>query len=75
MKILFKKNHKKITYFTIFFIVYLKYVFFVGLSPGDDYFHINFAKENPKILDNIIQNLIISPARPISAIMWVSHIL
>ena len=32
-------------------------------------FHINFVKENPKIIDNIIENFKISPARIISGIM------
>ena len=66
---LFLKNEKKIIYILIFSIVYFSYIFFVGFSPGDDSFHINFVNNNPKIIDNIKENFFISPARPIGGLM------
>ena len=64
-----KKQSFYIIYILLLGLVYFNYVFYVGFSPGDDSFHINFVKENPKIIDNIIENFIISPARVISGIM------
>ena len=69
MNLYLKKNEKNIIYILIFFIVYFSYIFFVGFSPGDDTFHINFVNDNPKIIDNIKENFYMSPARPVGGLM------
>ena len=69
MNLYLKKNEKNIIYIIIFSIVYFSYILFVGFSPGDDSFHINFVNDNPKIIDNIKENLNITPARPVGGLM------
>ena len=69
MKFFIQENKKIFIYFFLFLIVYVKYIFFVGLSPGDDYFHLNFVENNPSFIENIKLNYLISPARPISSLM------
>ena len=64
-----KKQSFYFIYILLLGLVYFTYVFYVGFSPGDDTFHINFVKENPTIIDNVIENFKISPARIISGIM------
>ena len=64
-----KKQSFYFIYILLLGLVYFTYVFYVGFSPGDDTFHINFVKENPKIIDNVIENFKISPARVISGLM------
>jgi len=64
-----KKQSFYFIYILLLGLVYFTYVFYVGFSPGDDTFHINFVKENPTIIDNVIENFKISPARVISGLM------
>ena len=69
MKLIIKKNKNTFFFVSLLLIVYFKYILFVGYSPGDDFFHVNFINDNPSILENIKLNFSISPGRPIGSII------
>ncbi|MDA7637347.1 hypothetical protein N8691_01600 [Candidatus Pelagibacter sp.] len=69
MKSVIRNNKFNLFFILLISIVYYKYIFFVGFSPGDDYGHINLTKEYPGILENILKNFYITPARPIGGLM------
>jgi len=50
-----KKQSFYLIYTLILILVYFTYIFYVGFSPGDDFGHINLTKENPNIINNIIE--------------------
>lgn len=69
MKSVLKKNTNNLFFLFLLFVVYFKYILFVGFSPGDDTFHINYIKDNPGIIDNIVQNFLMTPARLVGGFM------